>query len=298
MPNLRVPVNFQSPYDATSLITHMGKSTTTLCACFYAVAGDSTVVAMTSYSSDLSGLPGYPGVTFRHTTGVSASKTEDYSGSQSGQMEVDVFLKANGITEAELTAGKWAQASATLFVCNYEALDMGQLIMKSGDLGEIRQIGIYAQAEIKGINNCLTAQLGTVTRPECPYDLGDSDCTVDLTTFTKTGTLTGVTSQTVFADSTRTETDDYFQNGKIQFTSGLNSGFGYFQIDSWNATTKTFTLRRALPYTPSNGDAYTAIRGCQKRYQTDCVTKFANGISYGGEPFMVTYEQFTQLPQS
>lgn len=298
MPNLRIPQNFTGAYDATSLITHMGLSTTTLCACFHAVATDGSVVAMTSYSANLTGVPGYVGVTFKHTTGVSASKTEDYSGAQAGQMEVDVFLVAAGITEAELVAEKWSQATATLFVCNYEALDMGQLIMKSGYLGEIRQLGVYAQAEIKGLNNCLTAQIGTVTRPECPYDLGDSRCGVDLTTHTKTGTLTTVTSQSVFIDTARTETGDYFQNGRITFTSGPNSGLGYFQIDNWDATTKTFTLRRAVPYLPVAGNAYTAIRGCQKRYQTDCVTKFSNGIAHGGFPYMQTYEQFSALPQS
>lgn len=298
MPNLRIPQNFTGAYNATSLITHQGQSTTTLCACFYAVAADGTVVAMTSYSSNLTGVPGYPGVTFKHTTGVSASKTEDYSGAQAGQMEVDVFLVAAGITEAELVAEKWSQAQATLFVCNYEALDMGQLIMKSGYLGEIRQLGVYAQAEIKGLNNCLTAQIGTVTRPECPYDLGDARCGVDLTPFTHTGTLTTVTSQSVFIDTARTETGDYFQNGKIRFTSGPNSGLGDFQVDNWNAATKTFTLRRAVPYLPAVGNTYTAIRGDQKRYQADCVVKFDNGVRFGGEPFIVPYPVFQALPQS
>jgi len=300
MSNLRVPINYTGGYTSADLVTHMAKSTTTLCACFYTVAPiGGTVVAMTSYSSDLTGVPGYPGVTFKHTTGVSASKTEDYSGNQAGQMEVDVFLKAAGITEADFVAGKWAHAPATLFVCNYEALNMGQMIMKSGFLGELRQIGIYAQAEIKGLNNALTAQIGTVTRPECPYDVGDSDCTKDMTSFTHSSTITNVTSTRVFRSSGLAGTGDseYYKNGKITFTSGDNSGY-QSQIESWNDSTGEFTLRRAMPYLPVNGNGITAIAGCQKRFQTDCVTKFSNGVNFGGDAFVQTYEQFTALPQN
>jgi uncharacterized phage protein (TIGR02218 family) len=298
MSNLRLPVNFTGGYSVADLITHQGQSSTTLCACFYAVSPiDSTVVAMTSLDRDLTGLPGYSGVTFKSTTGVSASKSEDYSGAQSGQMEVDVFLIAAGITEADLTAGKWARAPYTLFVTNYEALNMGQLIMKSGYCGETRQIGVYAQLELKGLNNCLTAQIGTVTRPECPYDLGDARCGVDLTPYTHTGTLTSVTSQSVFIDTARTETGDYFDNGKISFSTGPNAGYTA-QIDNWDAATKTFRLRQPMPYLPVAGNAYTAIRGDQKRYYEDCVLKFNNGNNNGSMPFMQTYEQFSALPQS
>ena len=299
MPNLRTPTNVTGIYDVTSLITHMGQSTTTLCACFYTVSPiDASVVAMTSYSSDLTGVPGYVGVTFKHTTGVSASKTEDYSGNQAGQMEVDVFLKAAGITEADFVAGKWHHAPATLFVCNYEALNMGQLIMKSGFLGELRQVGIYAQVEIKGLNNALTAQIGTVTRPECPYDVGDSDCGVDMTSFTHSDTLTDVTSTRVFEASGLIGTgEDYFKNGKFTFDSGDNEGYS-FQIEAWDDTTGEFTLRIPTPYLPAVSDDFTALAGCQKRYQEDCVVRFSNGVAFGGEPFMTTYEEFTKLPSS
>ena len=300
MSNLRISVNFQSPYTAASLIAHQAQSTTTLCACFYAVSMiDGSVIAMTSYSADLSSVPGYLGVTFKHTTGVSASKTEDYAGNQAGQMEVDVFLVAAGITEADLTAGKWSQATAVLFVCNYEALNMGQLIMKFGDLAEIRQLGVYAQAEIKGPNNKLTAQIGYTTRPECPYDVGDSDCQVDMTPFTHNGTISAVTSQRVFRASGLAGTGDaeYYKNGKVRFTNSSNNGYE-FQVGSWDDSTGEFTLRTPAPYLPAVSDTITAKRGCQKRFQTDCVTRFSNGINFGADAFALPYDAFVALPST
>src|SRR6266542_670797 len=106
MPNLRTPINFTGGYTAADLITHIGKASTTLAACFIATSAlDGTVVAMTSYSSDLTGVPGYPGVTFKRNTGVTASQLQAESGNAFSQMEASLFLLAAGITEADVLAG-------------------------------------------------------------------------------------------------------------------------------------------------------------------------------------------------
>lgn len=299
MANLRVPQNYQGAYSVSSLITHLAGSTLTMCACAHIVSEvTGAVVAITSWSQDLTGVPGYAGVTFKTTSGVTASKAESSEGIRPSNMEADLFLIAAGITEADILAEIWAHATATIFVTNYEAVDMGQLIIIKGPLGSIVQRSPMATTEVQSWSSALSRMIGTITRPECTHDFGDSGCTVDLTPFTHTGTLTGVTSTKVFTDTARTETADYFQNGKISFSTGPNEGLGYFQIDSWNATTKTFTLRRPLPYTPTVGDAYTAIRGCRKRIAEDCVTKFSNAKNFGGFPHIDTPENLMRLPTS
>lgn len=304
MPNLRTPVNFQGAYDATSLITHIGKATTTLAACFIATSElDGTVVAMTSYSSDLTVVPGYPGVTFKRNTGVSSSQLQSESGNAFSQMEASLFLLTAGITEADVLAGKWAHALATLFVCNYEALDMGQLIMQSGYLAEFAQRSPIVTAEIKGLNNALTAQIGTVTRPECSHDFCDAGCGLAEADYTVTISLTAVTSQTVFRDSALDSTypSNYFANGRLVFTSGNNSSYP-LRIDSYD-TNGTFTLRTPAPYLPVIGDDGDALAGCQKRL-TDCQNRLQNDasttennvINRAAFDFMPTLESFTRLP--
>jgi uncharacterized phage protein (TIGR02218 family) len=251
---------------------------------------------MTSWSEDLKNVPGYPGVTFKSTTGVTASKVEAVEGSRPTNMEADVFLLTAGISEADILAGVWAHADATVFILNYAAPKMGQLIIVTGFLGHFTQRGRILVTEIQSYSAALATMIGVVTKPECANDLGDEKCQVDLTPFTKTGTLTSVVQTNIFADSARTETGDYFQNGTIKFTSGPNINLGLFQIDSWNATTKTFTLRRALPYLPGVGDAYTAVRGCRKRPDADCTAKFSNRINFNGWDSMDTMENIVRLP--
>ena len=303
MTNLATPVNFQTPYDATSLITHLQSTYVTPAVCFYATSPiDSSVVAMTSYSSDLTGVPGYPGVTFKRNTGVTASELQSDGGNAFSQMEATMFLHAAGISEADVLAGKWSHAPATLFICNYEALNMGQLIKQSGYLAEATQRGAALIAEIKGLNNALTAQVGTVTRPECLHDFCDAGCALSTSDYTVTGTLTGVTSQTVFAASAQTAPASWFNNGKLTFTSGSNTGY-LLRIDKWNSATKTFTLRSPAPYLPAVGNTFSAIAGCQKRL-TDCqnrlkndfVTTVNNVLNRKAFDFMPTLESFTRLP--
>lgn len=300
MPNLRVPVNYTGGYTAADLITHIGKATTTLCACFYAVSElDGSVVAMTSYSSDLTSVPGYPGVTFKRNTGVTASQLQSDSGNAFSQMEATLFLVAAGITEADVNSGKWSHASAVLFICNYEALNMGQLVMQSGYLAEFVQKSPIVTSEIKGLNNALTAQIGKVTRPECWHNLGDSGCKIDLpgSGFIHTATLSAVTSQTVFRAASLAGTGDaeYYNNGIVRFTSGNNNNY-FFRVDSWNDSTGEFTLRTPTPYLPTTSDTISATRGCQKRPGADCRDRFSNITNFGGFSTIPTYESFSRLP--
>lgn len=304
---LRVPQNWQSPYDVTSLITHLGKASTTLCACFYAVSPvDASVVAMTSYSSNLTALPGYPGATFKRNTGVIASQMQSESGSAFSQMEATMFLAVAGISEADVTAGKWAHAPAVLFVCNYEALNMGQLIMQSGYLGEFTQKSPALVAEIKGLNNALTAQVGTVTRAECSHDFCDAGCTLIEADYTQLITLDSVTSQVVVSDSSLVSLypADYFNNGKLVGVSGNNANYT-MRIDAYDTALGKFTLRTPTPYLARTGDTFNAVAGCQKRL-TDCqnrlqidgVTAVNNVINRKAFDFVPTIESFVRLPAS
>lgn len=298
--SLRVPVNATGIYDATSLITHMAGATTTLCACAHITAAiGSTVIGITSYSSDLTGLPGYVGVTFKSTTGATASKVENTDGARPTNLETDLFLITAGITEADALAGKWSHAACTIFICNYEAVNMGQLIVAKGFLSEFVQRGQMLTTEVRGWNQALQQQIGRVTRAECDADFGDARCGLNLSAlgFIKTGTLSHVTSQTVFRDTSRAEGAHYFTNGKIQFTSGNNNGFT-FHIDSYDSATDTFTLRTPTPYLPQVGDTYSATRGCRKNFENNCVAEYSNAVNFRGFPHIPTVEQLTRLPQS
>lgn len=300
MPNLRTPVNWQSPSDATSLITFLGKTAIDgICTAAYMVSAvGSLTVAVTDRQGGLTSVPGYPSVTFKHTIGLTASKVEHPSGTDPANLEADFFVNDEGLLEADIEAGKWDHGSFTLFVTNANALHMGQLIIAKGFFGRFEQHDGLYRVELRGINEALNQIIGKVTEELCDADYGDARCGLNLAARGEvhTGTLTSVTNAYTFRDTSRTEAAEYFDNARGSFTNGDNNGFP-FHVDSWNPTTKEFRLRKAMPFLPVAGNTYTVNRGCKKR-KVDCVAR-GNIINFRGTPDVPTQEQFLDagLPQ-
>lgn len=69
---------------------------------------------------------------------------------------------------------------------------MGELIYRTGTLGEVTlQRGTFV-AELRGLTQAYTRTIGQLTSPMCRTTLGSPLCTIDLTPFTFTATVTGV----------------------------------------------------------------------------------------------------------
>ena len=236
---MRTGVNYSGIYTSASIIDHLATVSPTVALCAYLLAADGTKRGVTSHTQDITGLTGYASVTFRTTGGILPSKASDSDQMKASDIEADMLLSAAGITAADVLAGRWTNAFVRLFLLNYETPTMGQAIIPpTGYVAEIQQMDQVLRLVVHGYNNALLVQIVNVTRPECKHKFGDSGCTLDLTAlgYVKTGTLTSVTSQTVFIDTSRTESADYFTNGLFQFTSVTPIGFArciYINL-GWN----------------------------------------------------------------
>lgn len=82
----------------------------------------------------------------------------------------------------------------------------GAIIERIGTLGEVTIERGSFKAELRGLMQSYTRSIGEIVSPMCRADLGDARCTVDLTPFTVTSTLTGVGADDVtLYDTARTE---------------------------------------------------------------------------------------------
>ncbi len=296
MANLRTPVNYQSPYTVASLLDYFASASLSVAIGAHTVASiGSAVSAVTSWSRDVAGVPGYAGVTFSSAGGTTPSQYEQPSGLDATNMEQDVFAMPLGLDDDDVLAGKWDAAAVTVFLFNPDAVDMGQLILMAGNISKFEQSGKMIRVELQGYNSRLTQMIGRVTKFLCDADYGDARCKLDLAARGEihTGALTHVTSQTQFRDAARTEGVEYFTNSRGQFTSGNNSGFE-FEVNTWDNGLKEWLLNFPMPYLPVIGDAYTINRGCQKR-PGDCTLR-GNIINYRGFPHMRTIELVSKLP--
>lgn len=102
--------------------------------------------------------------------------------------------------------------------------------------------------------------------------------------FTKTGTVTSVTSNSVFTDTGRTEASDLFKYGLLTWTGGNNNGLS-MEVKKFAFATDVFTLFLPMAYDIQVGDTYTAEHGCDKTKET-CKNVFDNLINLRGEIFL------------
>jgi uncharacterized phage protein (TIGR02218 family) len=251
---------------------------------------DATVYRWTTHDRDVV----IASNTYASAPGIDVRQLVSTSGFVPDNTEVRI-LADDEITRPDILAGRWDAAGVSLGVFNWKDTSQGIAIFLTGTLGDMRPRDGEFVAELRDLRQALQQDTTDVVQPDCRYRLGDAKCTKVITSppFTVTGSVTGVTSRYVFTDTARTEADDYFGAGEVQFTSGLNAGLR-FLVRSYAAD--VFTLALPTPFAITAADAYTAIAGCRHRFAEDCVGKFANGVNFGGEPHKARIDALLALP--
>ena len=145
---------------------------------------------------------------------------------------------------------------------------------------DITEEKISIELKIKQFRS-LSYQTGRMYQLYCGYVFGGTRCGFDKTSTDVTGTSdSGTTGYMV--DAARTETEDYWKDGYITFSSGNNNGETRM-IKEWDWNNDKFTFDYALPNAVEAGDNYTLYQGCDKSL-TKCKSRFANQSNFGGFP--------------
>lgn len=271
---------------STALANHLAQETTTLATCWKLTRKDGVVLGFTSHDRDLV----IDAVTYRAASGFTPSMIASTSNLAVDNLDVEGMLSGDAITETDIHAGKYDHAEIAVFQVNYNDLAQGKLKLRSGWLGEVSYGNNKFIAEVRGLTQKLTKTLGELFSPACRASLGDTRCKVNLTTYTFTGTITSVTSGSVFKDTSRAETSGYFDYGVITFTSGANSGL---QMEIKSFVDKTITLVMPMPFAVAVSDTYSVSAGCDKTFET-CITRFNNAINFRGEPHLPGIDKMLQ----
>lgn len=145
--------------------------------------------------------------------------------------------------------------------------------------------------------------------PQCPHILADSNCGVNLATYTFTGTVTSSPTPTVarFNTSLLAPPSDnatrnwgfgrgYYGGGILRFTSGAISGLervveasGLYDSNGYVVQTGQLRFSYPWPSPPSVGDAFSLSLGCDKSYY-HCRDKFGDNT--------VHFRGFTAIPRT
>jgi hypothetical protein len=163
---------------------------------------------------------------------------------------------------------------------------------RKGRIGQVNTSGQSFSSELMGIAKKLEKPLVRPYLPSCPAVLGDSECGVNLASFTITGTIESVDgSGLVITDATNiTEAINTYAYGKITMTSGASSGYS---MEVKSSTVGTVTLQQRLPFGISAGDTYTLVQGCDKTLDT-CKNTYDNVVNFRGFRHMPGLDKVTQ----
>jgi uncharacterized phage protein (TIGR02218 family) len=270
---------------SAELKAHLAGEVSTLAICWKVTLTDATVIAFTDHVEAIL----FDAVTYAAAGGGDPSNVSTQSGLNVDELEIEALFDAAGITEADIVAGRLDHAEVRVFMVNYADLTQGSLKLRRGWLGELSTGRGAFTAEVRGLAQRLQQRVGEFYSALCRAELGDARCKVTLGSYTVTGTITGITDTRVFADSSRSEADNWFRYGVLTWTSGNNDGRSE-DVKAFTQSTGEFELVRAMPEAVQVGDGYSVYAGCDKRHAT-CKSKFDNIINRRAEDFVPSREK-------
>lgn len=259
------------------MIAHLAGGTTTLARCWRFETKSGRIVTVTAGPRDMV----INGELYRAEEGLNPTSTDQEIGGSVNNSDMTGALDPDLATEQEILFNEWDTAFVTVFDVNHRDLSMGQIILGYGSLGELSVGRTAFKAEFRSLTQFLQQTVGAVFTAPCRFRFGDEDCGVDLAPMTVSGAFTSVTSARVVTDSARAEASDYFGTGLLRITSGVLDGYA---VEIASFASGQFSLALPLPAYPEVGDTYEAVPGCRKRFEEDCITKWNNGVRFGGFP--------------
>lgn len=257
-------------------------------------AGDTIRIAL-AYSDDLimSNNAVYLGGLYAQPTDISSTLS-------GGATVIDFgsVYDTDTITRDQIQSGYWDGAKIYSFFTDWAYPVEDEEEDRVYTFGKVREEDERYTVEMMSLLDLLNQTSGRVITPGCVYTLGDahvdgtiiasdrSRCKVSpLLLANIPSRVTSIVNQMQFIGFglPGAYPDDYFGFGEIIFTSGANAGLGYKFVKSYLAN-GTITLAQPFYYPIEVDDLFTIRPGCRKRFQEDCIAKFANGVHFGGFP--------------
>lgn len=255
-------------------------------------------IRMTAHDKALSvsiGSPDELSLSGEYLPVEAATATQVKSGSDLSVDNLEADLKqTERITMQQIRAGQFNDARFVLFVVNWQNPSDSGIVLKRGPVGNFSDyLEGAAQAELRGFKQYLQQVIVEAAGPTCRYKLGDERCTVDLSLYEQTGTVTGIAIQRrkFESDLGGSPSPEAGYWGEVEWLTGNNAGLVMeVKLDEGNGD---LTMFEPLPFDIQVGDTFTASPGCDHAHGVvngvaigDCGPKFDNIVNFGGEPFI------------
>lgn len=276
------------------LQAHLNSGTTTLCWCWKIVRNDGAMLGFTDHDVAVA----FDGISYEAVSGFTASEVQSTLGLAVDNLTVLGALSSGAISEADLAAGLYDNADIEVWRVNWTAPEQ-RVLMRKGNLGEVKRGRTAFQAEIRGLAHRLNQPVGRAYGYSCDADLGDARCTIDLTNplYRGVGSVATIADQRRFTASGLDDfADRWFAGGKLTWTSGANAGRA-IEVKRHGVVGSRISLElwQQMSEEIAVGDAFIVTAGCDKQFGT-CKAKFANAVNFRGFPYMPGNDAVTSYP--
>ncbi len=243
---------------------------------------DGTVYGFTTHDRDLT----VSGLTYLSLSAIVATAVRGELTTGVDGLDLTGLIQSGVVTEADLDAGLYDAAAIAFGWTNAENTADGVAQLISGTLGAVTITDGRYVAELRSLTQYLQQQLGQLYGPacRCPY-LGDpATCKVTIASYRASYTVASVGDAWTITFGSNSNASTYYDNGKIEFTSGANAGLKRdVKRHVLTSGQAVLTIHEPFPYTVANGDAATLEAGCDHRIET-CRSRFNNAVNFHGEP--------------
>ena len=278
-----------------ALAAHLAEGVATTCQAWAVTRRDGVEMGFTDHDRDLV----FVGITFRADTGLTARALQQVAGLAVDNSEAVGALSDDGISEADLRAGRYDAAEVRMWLVNWAAPEMRALRFR-GHLGEVEQAGGAFRVELRGLSEALNRPLGRLIRSGCDALVGDRRCKVDLSLPTYAGmfTVAAVIEGRVIELQGEAEfASGWFAGGLCRCLDGAAAGLsGTVKSDRVSAGLRIVELWEEPGSVPAVGTSVSLTVGCDGRAET-CRSKFSNFSNFRGFPNVPDEDWVTASPQ-
>lgn len=164
----------------------------------------------------------------------------------------------------------------------------GAILMFGGRVAQVDYSNTVATFTVNSYLELLNFQLPrNIYQAGCLNTLFDASCGLSQSSFPSGGTVSvpGLPYAFDFTGVAAGQPANFFNLGKVQFTSGKNAGlWSSVQSHSVGGGISEMAVFPPFPFAPQAGDTFVAYPGCDKQ-QVTCTAKFANGANFRAFPF-------------
>lgn len=277
-----------------SLMDHLATGATTTCRAWSVVRRDGVTLGFTDHDRDLS----FDGITFRASSGMTASALQQATGLSVDNSEAAGALSDASIREADVEAGRFDGAEVRCWQVNWaDVLERAELFR--GSFGEIVRVDGAFRAELRGLSEALNRVTGQVFHAGCSAVLGDARCRVDTTlpAFSAGGTVAEVLASGGLRIATGAAQEaGWFEGGLVEVLDGAGAGLkAGIRSDRPDGAARRIDLWAPVPAPVLPGDQIRLVAGCDRRAGT-CRVKFGNFLNFRGFPHVPGEDWLSAYP--